>query len=389
MISRWITTEIKRKIGQVPAVALLGARQVGKTTLAKTIAKGMDSIYLDLEAPEDLFKLSDPAVFLNAHNDKLVILDEIQRVPDLFPVLRGLIDKNRDQGRKSGQFLFLGSASMDLMRQSSESLAGRISYLYMSGLNIIETGSESKTIHKLWVRGGFPESYLAADDFTAMDWLEDLIRTYLERDLPQLGFRVPATRMRRLWTMLAHLQGEPVNYSKLGANLEIDSKTVSHYIDILSDLLLVRRLEPWHANVKKRLIKTPRYYVRDSGILHRLLGINHYDALLSNPILGKSWEGFVMENIHSVLPLRAETYFYRTAAGAEIDMVIRMPSSEIWAVEIKYGSAPKLGRHYSAICDDVGATRKYVVYSGSDEFPVSSDVTVISLPRFMKKLASC
>ena len=389
MISRWITTEIKRKIGQVPAVALLGARQVGKTTLAKTIAKGMDSIYLDLEAPEDLFKLSDPAVFLNAHNDKLVILDEIQRVPDLFPVLRGLIDKNRDQGRKSGQFLFLGSASMDLMRQSSESLAGRISYLYMSGLNIIETGSESKTIHKLWVRGGFPESYLAVDDFTAMDWLEDLIRTYLERDLPQLGFRVPATRMRRLWTMLAHLQGEPVNYSKLGANLEIDSKTVSHYIDILSDLLLVRRLEPWHANVKKRLIKTPRYYVRDSGILHRLLGINHYDALLSNPILGKSWEGFVMENIHSVLPLRAETYFYRTAAGAEIDMVIRMPSSEIWAVEIKYGSAPKLGRHYSAICNDVGATRKYVVYSGSDEFPVSSDVTVISLPRFMKKLASC
>jgi predicted AAA+ superfamily ATPase len=192
--------------------------------------------------------------------------------------------------------------------------------------------------------------------------------------------------MRRLWTMLAHLQGEPVNYSKLGANLEMDGKTVSHYIDILSDLLLVRRLEPWHANVKKRLIKTPRYYIRDSGILHRLLGIDHYDALLSNPVLGKSWEGFVMENIHSVLPRRAQTYFYRTAAGAEIDMVIRMPSSEIWAVEIKYGTAPKLGRHFSSICDDVGATRKYVIYGGDDEFPVSSDVTVISLPRFMKKL---
>ncbi len=275
---------------------------------------------------------------------------------------------------------------MDLMRQSSESLAGRISYLYMSGLNIIETGSESETINKLWVRGGFPESYLAADDTIAMDWLEDLIRTYLERDLPQLGFRVPATRMRRLWTMLAHLQGEPVNYSKLGANLEIDGKTVSHYIDILSDLLLVRRLEPWHANVKKRLIKTPRFYVRDSGILHRLLGINQYDALLSNPILGKSWEGFVVENIHSVLPLRAETCFYRTAAGAEIDLVIKMPSSDIWAVEIKFGTAPKLGKHYSKICDDVGATRKYVIYGGSDEFPVSRDVTVISLPRFMKKL---
>jgi hypothetical protein len=358
MISRWIANEINTKIAQVPAVALLGARQVGKTTLAKTIAKGLDSAYLDLEAPEDLLKLSDPTAFLRAHSDKLVILDEIQRAPDLFPVLRGLIDKNREQGRKSGQFLFLGSASMDLMRQTSESLAGRISYILMGGLNVIETGNESKTIHKLWVRGGFPDSYLAADDVMAMDWLEDLIRTYLERDLPQLGFRVPAIRMRRLWTMLAHLQGEPVNYSKLGANLEIDGKTVSNYIDILSDLLLVRRLEPWHANVKKRLIKSPRYFIRDSGILHRLLGIGNYDALLSNPVLGKSWEGFVTENIHSVLPRRAETFFYRTAAGAEIDLVIRMPSSEIWAVEIKYGTAPKLGRHYSAICDAVGATRK-------------------------------
>jgi predicted AAA+ superfamily ATPase len=389
MIPRWITNEIKKKIAQVPAVALLGARQVGKTTLAKTIAKGLDSVYLDLEAPEDLLKLSDPAAFLRAHNDKLVILDEIQRAPDLFPVLRGLIDKNREQGRRSGQFFFLGSASMDLMRQTSESLAGRISYLYMGGLNVIETGNESKTIHNLWVRGGFPESYLAADDAMAMDWLEDLIRTYLERDLPQLGFRVPAIRMRRLWTMLAHLQGEPVNYSKLGANLEIDGKTVSRYIDMLSDLLLVRRLEPWHANVKKRLIKAPRYYIRDSGILHRLLGIDHYDALLSNPVLGKSWEGFVVENIHSVLPRRAETYFYRTAAGAKIDLVIRMPSSEIWAVEIKYGTAPKLGRHYNAICDDAGATRKYIIYGGDDEFPVKSDVTVISLPRFVQKLGSC
>lgn len=388
MILRRVTDEIKRKIGQVPAVALLGARQVGKTTLAKTMAKKINSIYLDLEAPEDLFKLSDPGAFLNLHNDKLVILDEIQRMPDLFPVLRGLIDKNREQGRKSGQFLFLGSASMDLLRQSSESLAGRISYIHMGGLNITETGNEREMINKLWIRGGFPESFLAADDTIAMDWIEDLIRTCLERDLPQLGFRVPAIRMRRLWTMLAHLQGEPVNHSKLGANLEIDGKTVNRYIDILTDLMLVRRLEPWYANVKKRLIKTPRYYVRDSGILHRLLGISSYDALLSNPILGKSWEGFVMENIHSILSRQTETYFYRTVAGAEIDMVIRMPSSEIWAVEIKYGTAPKLGRHFNSICDDVSATRKYCIYGGDDEFPVSSDVTVISLPRFMEKLGS-
>jgi predicted AAA+ superfamily ATPase len=369
-------------------VALLGARQVGKTTLAETISKGMDSVYLDLEAPEDLLKLSDPAAFLRNHSDRLVILDEIQRAPDLFPVLRGLIDNNRERGRKNGQFLFLGSASMDLMRQTSESLAGRISYIHMGGLNVIETGGENSTTHKLWVRGGFPESYLATGDAMAMDWLEDLIRTYLERDLPQLGFRVPAVRMRRLWTMLAHLQGEPANCSKLGANLEIDGKTVSSYIDILSDLLLVRRLEPWHANVKKRLIKSPRHYIRDSGILHRLLGIGDSEALLSNPVLGKSWEGFVVENIHSVLPRRAETYFYRTAAGAEIDLVIRMPSSEIWAVEIKYGTAPKLGRHYSSTCDDVGAARKYVIYGGDDEFPADGDVTVISLPRFMEALVS-
>lgn len=385
---RWITEKLKESMSKVPAVALLGARQVGKTTLAKSIAKHMDAIYLDLESPEDLLKLSDPVSFLSTESDKLVILDEIQRAPNLFMVLRGLIDKNREQGHKAGQFLLLGSASMDLLRQSSESLAGRIRYIGMSGLNILELDDNLQTRQKLWLRGGFPDSYLATDDDMAMDWLEDLIRTYLERDVPQMGFHVPASRLRRLWTMLAHLQGEPVNYSKLGSNLEIDSKTASHYIDILVDLLLVRRLEPWHANVKKRLVKSPRYYIRDSGIQHRLLGVNNYDDLLSNPVLGKSWEGFVIENIHSILPRRAETYFYRTAAGAEIDLVIKMPSSEIWAVEIKHGVSPKLDKHYSQTCDDVGATQKYVLYGGDDEFSVGRDVIVISLLKFMKKLQS-
>lgn len=388
MLSRQITTKLQVAIAQVPAVALLGARQVGKTTLVKTIAKTINSIYLDLEAPEDLLKLSDPASFLSAHADKLVILDEIQRSPELFPVLRGLIDKNREQGRRAGQFLLLGSASMDLMRQSSESLAGRISYLEMSGLNLAEIDASQQGRQTLWLRGGFPDSYLAGDDDIAMDWLENLVRTYLERDIPQMGFRVPAARLRRLWTMLAHLQGETVNYSKLASNLEVDAKTVTHYIDILTDLLLVRRLKPWHVNVKKRLVKSPRYYVRDSGILHRLLGINRHDALLSNPILGKSWEGFVIENIHSVLPSRAETYFYRTAAGAEVDLVVKMPSSEVWAIEIKYGAAPKLGKHYSQICDDIGATHKYVLYGGDDEFPAGNDVKIISLLGLMKRLQS-
>jgi len=388
MLKRQITERLQATIAQVPAVALLGARQVGKTTLAKTIAKDIDSIYLDLEAPEDLLKLSDPTSFLSGHADKLVILDEIQRSPELFLVLRGLIDKSREQGRRAGQFLLLGSASMDLMRQSSESLAGRISYIEMSGLNLAEIDRNQQHRQTLWLRGGFPDSYLAADDDVAMDWLENLIRTYLERDIPQMGFRVPAARLRRLWTMLAHLQGETINYSKLASNLEVDAKTVSHYIDILTDLLLVRRLEPWHTNVKKRLVKSPRYYVRDSGILHRLLGINSYDTLLSNPVLGKSWEGFAVENILSVLPSRAESYFYRTAAGAEIDLVIKMPSSEIWAIEIKHGVAPRIGKHYSQTCDDVGAAHKYILYGGDDEFAVRKDVKIISLSGLMERLHS-
>ena len=388
MLERQITQRLQATIAQVPAVALLGARQVGKTTLAKTIAKDIDSIYLDLEAPEDLLKLSDPTSFLSGHADKLVILDEIQRSPELFLVLRGLIDKSREQGRRAGQFLLLGSASIDLMRQSSESLAGRISYIEMSGLNLAEIDRNQQHRQTLWLRGGFPDSYLAADDDVAMDWLENLIRTYLERDIPQMGFRVPAARLRRLWTMLAHLQGETINYSKLASNLEVDAKTVSHYIDILTDLLLIRRLEPWHTNVKKRLVKSPRYYVRDSGILHRLLGINSYDTLLSNPVLGKSWEGFAVENILSVLPSRAESYFYRTAAGAEVDLVIKMPSSEIWAIEIKHGVAPKIGKHYSQTCNDVGAAHKYILYGGDDEFAVRNDVKIISLSGLMERLHS-
>ncbi|MCY4034210.1 MAG: ATP-binding protein [Hyphomicrobiales bacterium] len=369
-----------------PAVALLGARQVGKTTLARMIAKQEPSVYLDLESPKDLARLADPVKFLEETGDKLVILDEIQRAPDLFMVLRGVIDKNRAAGKEGGQFLLLGSASMDLLRQSSESLAGRIGYVEMGGLNALETGEENT--RSLWQRGGLPNSYLAKNDNFAMRQIESIIRTYLERDIPQTGFNVPSARLRRLWTMLAHLQGENVNYSNVANNLEVDRKTINHYIDILIGLFLIRRVEPLHVDVKKRLVKLPRYYVRDSGILHRLLNIENHNALLSNYILGKSWEGFVIENIHSVLPPLSETYFYRTSAGAEIDLVIKMPNAEVWAVEIKYGVAPKLNKHYSRTCDDVGATQKYVVYGGNDEFPVRDNVRVISLEKMMKKLIS-
>ena len=389
MLNRIIAHRLKKDMAHMPVVALLGARQVGKTTLAKSIAQQVDAIYLDLESPADLTKLDDPLGFLSHQAGKLLILDEIQQSPDLFKVLRGLVDQNRAQGRKSCQFLLLGSASIDLLRQSSESLAGRISYIEMGGLNLLEIPSQQPAAWQTaWLRGGFPDSYLAANDDMAMDWLEYLIRTYLERDIPQMGFRIPASRLRRLWTMLAHLQGEPLTLSKLGANLEVDGKTVRYYIDILVDLLLVRRLSPWHTNVKKRLVKSPRYYIRDSGIAHRLLGIDYFDALLSHPALGKSWEGFVMENIHSVLPLRAQTYFYRTAAGAELDLIIVLSASKIWAVEIKYGTAPKLRQHYHHICDEIGATEKYVIYSGNETFPIGQNTTVISLTHFLQKLQS-
>lgn len=386
MLKRFITAKIKESMANTPAIALLGVRQVGKTTLAKILMREQDSIYLDLESSADILKLSDPRSFFYLHKNKLIILDEIQRLPNIFTELRGVIDINREEGRRSTQFLLLGSASIELMRQSSESLAGRISYFTMSGFNLLETKQKADDINKLWLRGGFPESYLATGDEVAFDWLEDLIRTYLERDIPQMGFRVPANRLRRLWTMLAHLQGEVINYSKLATNLEVDAKTVKHYLDILCDLLLVRRLEPWHENIKKRLVKAPRYYIRDSGITHRLLGISNYDSLLSNPVLGKSWEGFVVENIHSILPKRAETYFYRTMAGGEVDLVIKLPSGDIWCVEIKHGIAPKISKHFARICEDVNAKRKYIIYGGEEEFLIRDDICVISLAKFMQRV---
>ncbi len=386
MINRFLTNQIKKAISKKPATALLGARQIGKTTLANLISEDYDSLYLDLESPEDLAKLQNPLEFLKIHSNKLVIIDEIQRRPDLFMVLRGLIDEGRRQGKTVGQYLILGSASIDLLRQSSESLAGRITYLELYGLNLLEVGSAADNQRKLWFRGGFPESYLETSDEESMDWLEDMIRTYLERDLPQMGFRIPATKLRRFWTMLAHLQGETINYAKLANNLDDDQKKIKYYLDVLVDLLLVSRLDPWHTNTKKRLVKSPRFYVRDSGILHRLLSIQSTDALLSNPVLGKSWEGFVIQNILSILPKTAQTYFYQTTAGAELDLVIKLGGETI-AIEIKYGLTPKNSKGYHRSCAEVSATQKYIVYSGNDKFPIGDETYVISLEEIMQKLA--
>ncbi len=386
MIKRWMHQRLIGVLNERPAAVLVGARQVGKTTLALSVAQQIESVYIDLQNPRDLLKLRDPLTFFETNRNRLIILDEVQRTPDIFSLIRGVIDRNRRSGRKNRQFLLLGSASMQLLRQTSESLAGRVSYQELYGLNVLEIDFSQTSLNQRWLRGGFPDSILADHDDSSMNWINDLISTYLNRDIPQFAFKIPSDRLWRLWGMLAHLQGETVNHAKLGGNLEIDSKTVSRYIEILTDLLLVRRLAPWFGNTKKRLVKSPRHYVRDSGVLHRLLNISSYDELLSNPILGKSWEGFVIENIQSILPPLAQTYFYRSSTGAEIDLIIRFSIDDIWAIEIKFGVAPKVSKVFSRTCDEVGATAKFVVYGGDDQFPIGDDVTMISLPAMMNRL---
>ena len=271
-----------------PAVALLGPRQVGKTTLALEVAKSRPSVYLDLESSSDLHKLSDPELYLREHAKELVILDEIQRLPNVFPVLRGLIDRARREGRGAGQFLMLGSAAPDLLRQSSETLAGRIAYAELTPFTVTEV----EDLDRLWIRGGFPESFLAPSEPASGRWRRDFIRTYLERDIPQLGARIAAETLRRFWTMLAHHQGGLLNAASLARGLAVDGKTIANYLDLFVDLLLVRRLSPWHSNVGKRLVRSPKIYIRDTGLLHQLLGLSDRESLLGHPVVGGSWEGF-------------------------------------------------------------------------------------------------
>lgn len=379
--------EITRLLEQTPAVALLGPRQIGKTTLALELAKGRPSIYLDLENPEDRQKLMDPAHYLELHADKLILLDEVQRCPDLFTSLRGVIDARRREGRGNGRFLILGSASNDLLHQSSESLAGRVHYCELTGLGPSEvSASADASSPRLWLRGGFPESFTAVDDRASIEWRQNFIRTYLERDIPQLGPRIPASTLLRFWTMLAHAQGELLNASKLASALGVKSVTVSRYLDLMADLLLVRRLEPWHGNVKKRLVKSPRVYVRDSGIVHALLRITDYESLLGHPIFGKSWEGFVIENIIAALPSGVRPYFYRTAAGAEIDCLLEFGLDDYWAIEIKAGRVPEITKGFHLACEDLSVKKKLVVYPGSETFPLRKDTTVLPLPELIETL---
>ena len=368
-------------------MALVGPRQVGKTTLALDISETMPSLYLDLESISDRDKLADPELFLKRYEDKLVILDEIHRVPELFQTLRGLIDQGRRSGLRTARFLILGSASVDLLHQSGESLAGRISYINMEPFNIDEVSTEDDALNRLWIRGGFPDSFLSSSDSDSMTWRKDFIRTYLERDVPLFGPRIPAETLERFWTMLAHTQGSLLNASKLASSLSVSATTISNYVDLLVDLLLVRRLRPYHSNAGKRLVKSPKVYVRDSGLVHSLLGIEDYNQLAGHPVSGMSWEGFVIENILSVAPDRTRSSFYRTSAGAEIDLVLELPGENgIWAIEVKKGSSAKLGKGFHHAKDDIRPAKSFVVYSGDDRYPMSEDVEAISLLELVHEL---
>ncbi|MBP7860302.1 ATP-binding protein [bacterium] len=388
MIPRKVSQEIVEVLDRQAAVAIIGPRQVGKTTLALEIAQDRKSLYLDLESLSDRNKLSDPELFLKNYEDTLVILDEIHRVPDLFQSLRGLIDQGRRRGKKTGRFLILGSASIDLLRQSGESLAGRIEYVDMGPFNAIEVASEEKELTKLWLRGGFPDSFLAKNDVDSLKLRKSFIRTYLERDVAQFGPRIPAESLERLWIMLAHNQGTLLNASKMASGLMISAPTVTTYIDLLSDLLLVRRLSPFHGNVGKRLVKSPKVYVRDSGLLHALLGVRDFNELSGHPVVGNSWEGFVIENLLAISPEGTIASFYRTAAGAEIDLVLELPGRDgLWAIEIKRGVAPKIERGFHLACDDIKPNRKFVIYSGNSDYLLSPGLEAVSLKSLMDKLA--
>jgi predicted AAA+ superfamily ATPase len=386
MIPRRAQQIVKDALARQAAVALLGPRQVGKTTLAHKIGQETGALYLDLEAQADRAKLAEPALFLRGFEDRLVILDEIHRAPELFQTLRGLIDEGRRRRHRHGRFLILGSAAIDLLRQSSESLAGRIAYVDMGPLDVMEAGADEAARTALWVRGGFPDSFLARSDAESLARRRDFIRTYLERDVPQFGPRIPAETLERLWTMLAHGQGTMLNASRLAGALSISAPTVTRYIDLLVDLLLVRRLQPFHSNVGKRLVKSPKVYVRDSGIVHGLLGIGDFNELAGHPVVGASWEGFVIENLLAVSPARTAASFYRTAAGAEIDLVLDMPGRGRWAIEIKRGLAarPEKGFHFA--CEEVRPDRRFIVYPGEGSYPASAEVEVIGVREIAEML---
>lgn len=381
MIIRQAEAIVRQKLSQTPAVVLLGPRQVGKTTLARQIAGDWPAgaIYLDLERPSDRLRLEDADSYLRAQQGKLVIMDEIHRAPGVFEILRGIIDDNRQAGRRNGQFLLLGSAALDLMRQSSETLAGRVAYLDIAPLNLLEATQASIADHDLWLRGGFPDSLLKPDDIQSLSWRRDFIRSYLERDVPMFAPRLPFDAIGRLWTMLAHSQGSVLNQSRIAGALGMSNPTIDRYIDLLVDLQLVRRLRPWGGNIGKRLVKSPKVYVRDSGVLHALLELETLNDLLGHPVCGLSFEGHCIENLIQAAGSRRVPYFYRTQVGAEIDLLFEKGGRPEIAIEVKRSMAPSPEKGFALACDDLQIEQRYVVYPGTERISLRHGAQAIGL----------
>lgn len=386
MIDRQALHALSSRLQESPAVVLLGPRQVGKTTLALRLAETWPagSTYLDLERPADRLRLDDADAYLRSQGGKLLILDEIHRMPGLFEVLRGIIDERRRAGQRFGHFLLLGSASLDLMQQSSETLAGRVAYLDIGPVHALEWPAED--LDTLWLRGGFPDSVLAASDGASLRWREDFVRSYLQRDVPMFAPRLPAETVGRLWTMLAHQQGALLQQTRLASGLGVSSPAVERYIDLLVDLQLVRRLRPWSGNVGKRLVKAPKVYVRDSGLVHALLGIGSLHDLSGHPVCGPSYEGFCIDNLLAAAGPQCTPYSYRTQVGAEIDLVLERAGQPWMAIEIKRSSAPSVSKGFSIACDDLGIEHRFVVYPGTERFPMRHGAQAVGLVELMQTL---
>jgi uncharacterized protein len=373
MIKRALQDKIVRSLRTFPIVGILGPRQIGKTTLSKQIAGSHRGkvVYLDLELPSDMNRLIDAELYLSSHQDGLVIVDEIQRMPSLFPLMRALVDKKR----RNGRFLILGSASPDVIKNASESLAGRVVYHELTQFSLSETGE--KHLKRLWIRGGYPLSYLAKSDSLSFEWREAFMKIYLEMDIPQLGIRVPSGQLRRFWMMVAHMHGQLWNASAVGRGLGVSPVAVRHYLDILDSTFIVRQLIPYFHNARKRLVKSPKVYIRDTGLLHLLLNVQTDDELHGHPAIGSSWEGFVIEQILDIMPDGWQHFFYRTAVGAEIDLLLIGPKRRKIGVEIKYSLSPRPAKGFWIAMDELGCSKGFVVYPGEEGFPLANRTKVI------------
>lgn len=385
---RQVSLDVTRRLSETSAVLLLGPRQIGKTTLARDIADAWPSgsTYLDLENPSHLRRLEDPGSYLRAQTPRLVVIDEAQRAPELFEVIRGVIDDNRRAGHRTGQFLLLGSASLELVGLT-ESLAGRVAHLELTGVRPDEAAAGGTSIDTLWLRGGYPESLLAARDEASLAWRADLIRSYLERDVPLFAPRIPATTLRRLWTMIAHMSGSLLNASSLGQALAINSQTVDRYLDLLTDLYLIRRLSSWHPNTLKRVTKAPKMYVRDTGLLHALLGLETLDDVLGHPVAGHSYESFAVESLISAVGSRYRAHHYRTAKGDEVDLVFERGGEPEIAIEVKRSTAPHVSPSLLRAREDLGRPDTYLVHPDTSEASYEvHGVTVIGIGELLQRL---